>query len=335
MGKEFTFFLSPILLSALAFCLIPQFSPAQHSELGKEWQYSTRLPEYQQWLQEAGSGSALQTHSIEVHNGMLHLFVEFTYDKIDSTMAAWETMKQRFEYSKGFNLEQQLFFTACNLLKVPPYLLTVKLINKQREERFYYTIGYDMNNREVQLKAPPLNFKAANMVIDVGSVKNRPLIINTSYDLTSIEAVYATILEMARNNYAAKIDIQNKVYGKDLAYFGYLPGNEDVLHFSVVGLRQEILKEEDNIWIGKMLNWLFNTQYYDWRKVENIQFTITCKILSKRKMRIDCNIEGRYGSGVYRTTEWRKCIPMEPEFGWYVQKYSDDFKNQIYDLFTR
>lgn len=335
MGKEFTFFIATVMCAVLAICLSPNRSFAQHSQLGSEWQYSSKLPEYQQWLRESGLGKALQTHSIEVHNGMLHLFVQFNYNKIDSTLAAWETMKKRFDRRNGFNLEQQLFFTACNILKVPPYLMKLELINKQRDERFYFAITYNANTRKIVTKEPPLSFKATTMVIDVGSVKNRPLIINTSRDLISPEAVYEEILEMAKRNYSSKIDIQNKVYGRELAYFSYLPGAEDVLHFSVVGLRQEILKEEDNIWIGKMLNWLFGTQDYDWRKVENIQFTISCKILSRRKMRIDCEIDSRYGSGVYRTTEWRKCIPMEPEFSWYVQKYNDDFKNQIYDLFTR
>lgn len=327
MGKEFSFFLSKVLLTTLVICSFPAISDGQGA-------YRSLSNQYQKWLGSAGFGKALNVSKVERKEGMLYFYLDFKFERIDSTVAAWEQLKQKFNKHHGFDMEEQLFYTACNVFKVPPYQLNLIVRNKDRDERFYYKLSYDRINRKIILKQPPLGFRSAKMVVDVGTVKNRSLIISTNYDLKSREAIYNAILKMAKASYIDKIDQHNKKSNSEVAYFRYLPGNDEVLQFSVVGLRQEILRAEDNIWIAKMLNWISGTRDYDWRKVENIQFTISCKIISRRKMRIDCDIEGRYGSGYYETTEWQKCIPMEPEFGWYIQKYNDDFKNQIYDLFS-
>ena len=326
MGKEYSFFLFSVLFTVL---VLTPFS------LQAQGEYRAQSYQYQKWLKGAGFSKALKVSRVERKDDMLYFYLDFKYNGIDSTLAAWDIMRNKFGRQNTHDLESQLFYTACNIFKVPPYHLKLVLRNKEQDERFYFKLTYDQRSRSVVLTEPPLGFKAAGMVVDVGAVKNRSLIISTKKDITSKEAVYDAILDMAKELYSDKINLMNDKANKEVAYFRYLPGNEDLLQFSVVGLRQEVLKAEDNIWIARMLNWISGTRDYDWRKVEHIQFSINCKILSRRKMRIDCDIDGRYGSGYYKTTEWQKCIPMAPEFGWYLQKYNDDFKNQIYDLFSQ
>ena len=332
MGKELSFLLLPILATVLSLPAFPVTGKTLAPSYSGEYESSTY--QYQQWLKTAGFSKALRASRAQKRDGVLYFYLDFNYEKVDSSLAAWSLLQRKFAKHNSHPMEAQLFYSACHVFKVPPHQLKLIIRNKDRDERFYFKLRFDPVSKSVVTDQPPLGFKAAGMVVDVGTVQNRSLIITTRADIKGKEAVYKAILNMARSHYEKKIEAVNARSTDEVAYFRYLPGNDDVLQFSVVGLRQEILRAEDNIWIAKMLNWISGTKDYDWRKVENIQFSINCKILSRRKMRIECDIEGRYGSGYYQTTEWQKCIPMAPDFGWYLQKYNDDFKNRIYELFS-
>jgi len=101
MGKEFSFFLSQVLLTALIICASPSISKGQGA-------YRSLSNQYQKWLRSAGFSKVLKVSKVERHEGMLYFYLDFRYERIDSTIAAWEILKRKFTRRNGFDMEQNV-----------------------------------------------------------------------------------------------------------------------------------------------------------------------------------------------------------------------------------
>lgn len=306
---------------------------AQVFRLQTQAYYQSLLPDYQNWLNQNDIGNVLKVERATLQNDQLYLYVMVDYPRWEESLNAWEILKQRFYLDKGYPLEKLLFFTACHINKVSPPGLVLMIQDIPEQPHLKVEVKYNFSSRKVMINQQSLRLRNYNPNMEVSTIKDKPIVVKTKFALKSQAEIYKHILDQAKAIYLPKIQGENQRYGKKVARFNYVPSNSEVLEFAVIGLRQEVLKDEDNLWIGNMLNWLFGNYNYDWRKVENLRFSISCKKVSKDQLSIDCVIDCRYGSGVYLTTDWQKGISMEPEFGWYVQNYTDDFKNILYELF--
>ena len=315
-----------LTLGVLSLLLSITSAHAQY-ELKKREHYAPLSPHYQVWLDEVGLGEMLRVDSVEVKNETLHLILKPNVSKGDSAKGAWFLLKQIYDQQHSHELEEVLYYNAANAFQVKLDKLIVEVLDDYNNACLWVELSYDMEKRKVIKRQSICKTKKAEFTMDIGEIKNKALKFDMSDDLKNRKQVYAAILRYAKAEYSP-------LRKGDEVVFRYEPGQNDKLVFMVIGLRQEVLKAEDNLWIGDFLNWTTNTHDYDWRKVEVLQFTITYKKANNQQIHLSCEIDGRYGSGYYKTTDWHKCIPMDPEFDWYLQDYTNAFRTQLYELFS-
>ena len=300
---------------------------SQNYELKELSYYQKIVPEYQAWMDNSGLGGILKADLVEIKDKELHFLIKPRFEKGDSAKIAWITLKQKYNNQNQHTLEEVLYYNALNAFKVKPERLIVEILDDYEEACLWLELSFDIEKRKIIKRETICRTKNADFTIDIADVKNKAIKIDVKNDIKNRKQIYAAILKYAKEKYAAKHK------GTDVT-FRYEPGNNESLTFMAIGLRQEVLKAEDNIWIADLLNWTFNTADYDWRKIEVLKFTITYKKANDKQIYIDCEIDGRYGSGYYKTTDWNKCIPMDPEFDWYLQSYTDRFRTEIYELLS-
>lgn len=305
--------------------LNPNFGQSSESKSLDDYQID--LPKYQKWLDYSGLGEILFADKFEQHRQHIHLIIKPKYAKGDSSMIAWKTLKQDYDAQHPHNLEEILFFNAVNAFKIRPGKLKVEILDDYTEPDLLVELSFDSEQRKIIKKEIIPKSKTADFSIDIGDIKNEGVKIDPKDNMNSRKQAYETILEYARNEFSKK----NK---GEKVEFGYKPGNNEKLEFSVVGLRQEVLKDKNNYWLADFYNWVTGSDK-DWRPVEVLKFYVTYKNSNNGQIEIHTEIDGRYGSGFHETTDWNKCTPIDPEFDWYLQDYTDKFSTKLYELLSK
>ena len=292
----------------------------------KESFYKKNSYEYQKWLVNSGFSKIIQVETTEITDNKLHLILITNYQHADSATVSWKELKKQFENEHNYELEKLLLYNAVNSLKIEPELLMIEVLNRLDEPDLLVEITFESS--KVCVTNSVFRTKNAGFTIDIGDIRNKSIKVNLKNDQLNRKQIYEQILLYAKSRYS-KFEKGNDVE------LSYIPGNNEKLIFMVSGLRQEVLTKEENIWVANLLNKVFDSNDYDWRRVEVLKFTFTYQNMSNKSVFIDCEIDGRYGSGYYKTTDWNKCIPMDPEFDWFLQKYTDDFRTAIYELLSK
>lgn len=313
------------LIGLVILLLLPmQFVKTQNFELKTLSHYQQLLPQYQTWLDNNGLGTVLQSDSLELRNDKLHLIIQPRFATSDSAKFAWQSLDATYNSQHQHELGEILYFNAVNAFEVIPPNIVVEVLDDYDTPCLWVELSYDTAKRQVIKRESICRTKSASFAIDLSDINNKTISINPKNNLNNRKQLYKAIFNYAEEVYAPK--------GEDVEIIKER-GKGGKLVFKVIGLRQEVLKNEYNHWIASTWNWIFSTDY-DWRRVEILEFTISYAKIDEQAIEINCDIDGRYGSGYYNTTDWDKCTPMDPEFGWYLETYTNQFVTKIETLLT-
>ena len=282
---------------------------------------------YQKWLDKSGFGEVIRVGEVEVEPHHLTLMLTFYTSVGGECWALWEQLQEDFERENALTLEQQLFYKLLHLMEVEQDQATIEVHNIIGEGRnfcFYSKIFFDagagrVEVRERYCKAQERNIEVAPNTLD--GLKDMSFEeINRIYNRNSVfEAIFSYAKER---------------YEKDKCELRYPQVREkernQLLRFEVVDLCKEVLRDESNPWICKVLR-RFDYQC-NWIKREKLEFTITYE-RTQEGIRIGVKIDGKYGSGYYDQVKRGGYHDMDLDFDDYLVDYADvianDFKKEV------
>lgn len=107
--------------------------------------------------------------------------------------------------------------------------------------------------------------------------------------------------------------------------------SEGVLRFEITDLCREVLTDEANPLLCKILR---NFGYdCNWVKRELLIFTVIQRE-TPTGFQLHLEIDGKYGSGFYENVRRGGYLSMEIDFDDYLERYADQFKEEIRRLLT-
>lgn len=276
---------------------------------------------YQKWLDHTGLGSVLHVRELDVQEKELALYLEFPYSDIDSIVNAWQQLKAAFEAQSPLTLEQQLFYKANQLMEVRQSALSVQLYDTydlRREPLFMRAIYFDGNTVATEASNPKSKIKDIIIRARVGANGQTPTVeaFKQSY---SREKVYDCIYTYATNTFE-----QRNCDGRLPEI--HLLEDQEVLRFEVVDLCKVVLTDEEN---PRICDWLDSFGYdCNWIKRELLTFTYTYEPIVDG-FRLNLIIDGKVGSGLYRTVRRGGYLSMEVDFDDYLERYADQTAVEI------
>jgi len=286
--------------------------------------FNNQKETYQRWLDHSGLGKILHVETIDVKEQRLSLYLGFPYNDIDSIAQAWEALKREFETQRPITLEQQLFYKAVNLMEVRQSLVDVQIYDTydlRKEPLFFRGIYFEDGEVKVEESNPKSKIKEVS--INPANFKGMKGMSEVQFrEAFNREAVYEKVLEYARNRYSKTgCDDRNpKVRVLE---------NEEVLRFEVEDLCREVLTDEANPLLARILNSCCG-QNYNWVKRELLSFIVTHRVLPDGKgFQLTIEIDGKYGSGIYEKVRRGGYLSMEVDFDDYLEGYADSFREDL------
>ena len=311
-----------LLLTLITLSLLHYSASAQIDDLTKDSEFFQKQAQlYQRWLDHSGLGNMLRVQTVEVKPQELSLYLEFPFENIDSVATAWKVLKTAYDRTHSITLEQELFYKLVNLMEVRQSLANVQLYDTydlRKEPLFFRGIRFvdgrvlveesNARSKIEEISLQPADFK--NM--KTWSVQD----FRQKYDR---QTVYNKILECARLRFERK--------ACDTRYPKLrLLENQDVLRFEVVDLCREVLTDEANPTLCRILRSVgFDC---NWVKREMLTFEITYRETSTG-FQIKIDLDGKYGSGLYETVRRGGYLSMEIDFDDYLERYSDGFREYL------
>ena len=281
---------------------------------------------YQRWLDHSGLGQYLQVRYVEVKPEQLSLFLSFPFQDLDSIRQAWYSLKTAFEAESPLTLEQQLFYKCAALMEVRQSLVDVRIFSTydlREEPLFARAIYFDAAlgrvevessdpmdvRRTIELNPRPVNGGKTPSVADFQRQYTR-------------ERVYRCLYSHLRTRY------ERRVYD-DRHPTVTLLENEEVLRFEVVDLQREVLTDAANPLLCELLRGLG----YDcnWVKRERLVFTIAHEP-TPTGFRLVITLDGKYGSGFYKSVSRGGYLSMEVDFDDYLQHYADRLRTELREV---
>ena len=313
------------LFSLGACLLVLSVASAQPEDLRQDTDFFNRQKEtYQRWLGRSGLGNVLKVESIDVKEQRLSIYLGFPYDDIDSIVRTWEVLKREFEAERPITLEQQLFYKAVNLMEVRQSLVDVQIYDTydlRKEPLFFRGIYFEDGQVKVEESNPKSKVK---------EVRISPANINGMKGLSeaqfrqafSRESVYERVLGYARKRYGSTGCEQRSPKVRLLE-------NETVLRFEVEDLCREVLTDEANPLLARILNSCCG-QDYNWVKRELLSFLVTHRELpGGQGFQLTIEVDGKYGSGIYEKVQRGGYLSMEVDFDDYLERYADSFREEL------
>ncbi|MCO6477208.1 MAG: hypothetical protein J5I94_11335 [Phaeodactylibacter sp.] len=313
-------------LFSIGACLLAiSVASAQPENLTLDMDFFNRQKQtYQRWLDHSGLGKVLHVEAIDVKEQSLSLYLGFPYDDIDSIVRAWEALKREFEAERPISLEQQLFYKAVNLMEVRQSLVDVQIYDTYdlRQEPLFFR-GIYFEDGEVQVEESNPKSKVREVSISPANFKGMKGASEAQFrQAFSRQAVFDKVLEYARKRYGSTGCEQRTPKVRVLE-------NETVLRFEVEDLCREVLTDEANPLLARILNSCCG-QDYNWVKRELLSFIVTHRELPEGKgFLLTIEIDGKYGSGLYEKVRRGGYLSMEADFDDYLERYADSFREDL------
>lgn len=311
-----------LLLTLITFSMLYYSASAQIEDLTKDSEFFQKQAQlYQRWLDHSGLGNMLHVQTIEVKPQELSLYLAFPFENIDSVSSAWKALKTAYDRTHPITLEQELFYKLVNLMEIRQSLANVQLFDThdlRKEPLFFRGIRFVdgrvlVEESNPKSKIEEISFQPADFKnMKTWSVQD----FRQKYDR---QTVYNKILECARLRFERKVC--------DTRYPKLrLLENQDVLRFEVVNLCREVLTDEANPTLCRILRSVgFDC---NWVKREMLTFEITYRETSTG-FQIKIDLDGKYGSGLYETVRRGGYLSMEIDFDDYLERYSDGFREYL------
>lgn len=273
---------------------------------------------YQAWLERSELDRVLRVE--EVSNSApdeTYLKLGFVTKDYSRVMVEWEELKRAYAEQSPLPFEEKLFYRAVHLLGVEEeqlILIIQDIYDEWEEPCFIRTIklaGGAINNeatnclskiRDIEVSSEELNKVERLSVTEISTEQSR-------------RALYDHIISFAKKKYSSTdCDARNPEVK--------VTQNNHLLRFKVTDLCKEVLIHEENPTVCQVLK-RFG---YDcnWIKRELLSFTIIQQ-KTNTGYRLYCELEGKYGSGIYQEVKDAGYIDMEADFDSYLEDYADRF----------
>lgn len=311
-----------IYLSTLFVLLSFSTTLAQVEDLTKDTPFFKEQSKlYQRWLDHTGLGKVIKVYDVEVEADELSLFLAFHKEESNYVTNVWEQLKATFDRQNPLSLEQQLFYKMCHIMEIRHSVGNVQLYdtyNLKVEPCFFRGIYFDEKKVKVEesscrseivdlnLRPPTLRSNDKNTVMEFQQILSK-------------EVVYQKILQFAQKKYTQTECIDRYPEIKTL-------DTDEVLHFEVLDLCREVLIDEAQPTLCTILQ----TFGYDcnWVRREKLDFIIKYEP-SSSGIKLNIEIDGKYGSGVYSRVRRGGYINMEIDFDEYLERYAKEFKEEL------
>lgn len=312
------------LLLSLFFLAIGTQVQAQVEDLTQDRNFFQKQSAvYQKWLDHTGIGKVLRVRELEVERQELRLYLEFRYSDIDSIMSAWNELKQAYEALNPISLEQELFYKMVNLMELRQSLGTVLIFDTydyREEPLFMRAIYFDNGRVQVTENNPKSKIREFAILPGKGlQGKMKQQAIAEFKRRNTKEEVFRKIFEGVKQQLE-----QNTCEGRQPQV--RLVESDDVLRFEAVDLCRVVLTESADPLLARLLN-TFGLEV-NWVKREKLYFRITYAELPEG-FALKVVIDGRYGSGIHSEVGRNGYYNMEIEFDDYLERYADQFKQQL------
>ncbi len=316
------------LLLSLTILLLVTSAIAQIEDLTRDTKFfEKQKTEYQRWLDHAGFGSVLKVHAIEVEPQQLSLYLAFPYEDVDSILVAWQELKTAFEKKRPITLEQELFYKMVHMMEIRQALASVQIYDTydlRKEPLFSRAIYFEKDSVKVEASNP--KSKIREIIIKLEDFKEmKKMSVEAFQKQFDRQTVYDKIYQYSKQKYERKTCDQR--YPKLR-----LLENGDVLRFEINDLCREVLEDEANPRLCQILRGFG----YDcnWVKRELLTFRVIHRE-EARGFGLYIEIDGKYGSGFYENVRRGGYLSMEIDFDDYLERYADQFKEEIKEILKR
>lgn len=309
--------------SLLLLCLLASlWTRAQTEDLRVDadfFQEQTKV--YQRWLDHAGFGQYLRVYELDVEADELSVYLAFPFSDVDSVLTAWEALKDDFESQSSLSLEQQLFYKASALFEVEQTMINVQVYDTYdltKEPLFFREIYF--KEGQVQLEKSGHKSKRETIQLTPPSTGSGKESSKQEFkDRYTKEKVFSCIFAFVKES------LGGKTCSGSAPQITLLEDYE-VLRFEVQDLCQEVLKDESNPKIAEWLTyWGYET---NWMKRELLRFTVSYEE-TMSGFRLIIELDGKVGSGLYRSVGRRGYRSMEIDFDEELENYSDRFSTEL------
>ena len=282
---------------------------------------------YQRWLDNEGLGEVLKVYDIEVKPDELSLYLAFPYEDSDHVTVMWEQLKRTYDNQNALTLEQQLFFKLCHIMEIRHSVGNIQVYdtyNLKVEPCFFRGIYYDKKQvkveesgckskiEEINLKAPKLTNAKEGVVAEFQEYMTKDL-------------VFGKVMSFATEKYTESncLERQPEIIKYE---------SDDILHFEVLDICRTVLTDEAQPTLcGILQSFGYDC---DWVKREKLDFTIKYEP-SAEGIKINIELDGKYGSGLYKKVQRGGYINMEIDFDEYLDKYAKKFKEELKDYLSK
>lgn len=266
--------------------------------------FKQQLPIYEQWLKDSGLEQVLKVYDIEVKKNGCAMKLGFYYADSDSASVAWFQLKSDFEEADALTLEQRLFYKMTHVMEVPA-----------TNAKIYVSDTYDLTKipcldgkiyfKEGVIKSTIDFCRSAAKEIHLANFELKETLISSAKKLKSKK------LEKLKNRKRIYIVIEKnarRYFEKKGVTFSVLEKNS-VFRFEVMNTKLEV----------------FTSSWVDWfNPHELLTFTIKYTPIEDG-IAIYCEIDGKYGSGLFKPRSLKGFREMEPEYKVEVKRYTDKF----------
>lgn len=300
---------------------MPFFSIAQSSYEKDSLFFQQQVEKYQDWLNKTGIGDLVYDGQLEIKSQKIILNLVARPDKKDSFWPYWQQWQRDYIQKNPIRLEQKLFYKLHHMLEVEQDHLELRVFDQR--VRFCHRLIIAFVNGEVitskqscrakerQIEVSPSVFYEENG-ITYEEIQNR-------YPRSII---FNKILEYSKEKYGTS-ECERRYPKITLLEQG------DVLRFVVTDLCKEVLVDESDPWICKVLRRLGHQ--CNWIKREKLEFLISYQKTTEG-IKIGVHIDGKYGSGYYENVKRGGYHLMDNDFDDYLEDYADRMKNEFKTL---
>lgn len=278
---------------------------------------------YQKWLEKSGLGQVMEVNALEILPSRLLLTLSMTCLP-EVAWAEWEQLKIDYSHNNAISLEQELFYKLIHFMEVDQYqgiIRVLNVVNGVRNNCFFIEIKFDPNEKRVKFNTRYCKSKERRIEVEPHRLEG---LNNMSFEeinkIYNRNSVFEAIFKYAQSRYGRSKCEDRFPEVRELE-------RGQLLRFVVVDLCKEVLKDESNPWICKVLQ-RFRYQC-NWIKRERLEFTITFEQTAEEIIRIGVKVDGKYGSGYYDQVKRGGYHDMDLDFDEYLVDYADEIANEF------
>lgn len=280
------------------FLAFPFSTNAQEMNLEKDTLFFANQTEVlSNWLEDSGLGPNIVLEDYIVEEQKFTLYFQINYSAADSAYYGWQKLKKDFLNQSGFQLEDRLFLKCSHIFDLKLNQLFIRVKNKPILGEIPVVdvnIHYDKTKKDIilneyitrsevidSIQFYNYNIKEGFFNIDTINFKN--LIPEKKK-----EKIYTTLFEAAKAYFSEKHNTQ------------IVKTNIDPLSFYVINIKYEVVNTPSKL-----------SEIYD--PTEMLTYTLSVLEI-ENGLKFYLIVDGKYGSGLFRSRAVNKYRDMNPKF---------------------